>query len=209
MHTDLGWAMSATTCPHLVDTATCPTPCRRASEATPGEAMRVLVRRWRACAQSIMPISSDTAQQPVRVHPSTKRPTAKSGGSAMGGLGPIVGFLQSGNPLGASGARSAWCAGWTGRSPSCRRSRRSRGAAGEPAAEVAYLDEMRSAPFAAYRWSRATGSTRTGHPAAGAAHYGVIAAEHVLYRVPMIPLFRHAPGEPDPTFFLNTDMWDL
>ena len=75
--------------------------------------------------------------------------------------------------------------------------------------EVAYLDEMRSAPFAAYRWSRATGSTRTGHPAAGAAHYGVIAAEHVLYRVPMIPLFRHAPGEPDPTFFLNTDMWDL
>ena len=51
------------------------------------------------------------------------------------------------------------------------------------AAELTYLDEMRSAPFAAYRWSRATGSTRTGHPAAGAAHYGVIAAEHVLYRV--------------------------
>ena len=77
------------------------------------------------------------------------------------------------------------------------------------AAEVTYLDEMRSAPFAAYRWSRATGSTRTGHPAAGASHYGVVCATHVLYRVPMIPLFRHAPGEPDPTFFLNTDMWDL
>ena len=52
---------------------------------------------------------------------------------------------------------------------------------------------MRSAPFAAYRWSRATGSTRTGHPAAGAAHYGVVCASHVLYRVPMIPLFRHTP----------------
>ena len=73
----------------------------------------------------------------------------------------------------------------------------------------AYLAEMRSAPFAPYRWERATGSTRNGHPAAGAPHYGVVSAEHVLYRVPMIPLFRHAPGEPDPTFFLNTDMWDL
>ena len=77
------------------------------------------------------------------------------------------------------------------------------------AAELTYLDEMRSAPFTAYRWSRATGSTRTGHPAAGAAHYGVVCASHVLYRVPMIPLFRHTPGDPDPTFFLNTDMWDL
>ena len=99
MHTDLGWAMSTTTCPHLVDTATCPTPCRRASEATPGEAMRVLVRRWRACAQSIMPISSDTAQQPVRVHPSTKRPTAKSGARRWEGMAPLLVFLQSGNPL--------------------------------------------------------------------------------------------------------------
>ena len=77
------------------------------------------------------------------------------------------------------------------------------------AAEHAYLREMRTAPFAAYRWERATGSTRTGHPAAGAPLYGVIAAEHVLYRAPMIALFRHAPDEPDPTFFLNTDMWDL
>jgi hypothetical protein len=77
------------------------------------------------------------------------------------------------------------------------------------AAEHTYLREMRSAPFAAYRWSRTTGSTRTGHPVAGAAHYGVVSAEHVLYRVPMVPLFRYAPDDPDPTFFLNTDMWDL
>ena len=74
------------------------------------------------------------------------------------------------------------------------------------AAEHAYLREMRGAPFAAYRWS---GSTALGgHPAAGATHYGVV-AEHVLYRVPMIALFRYAPDDPDPTFFLNTDMWDL
>ena len=52
-------------------------------------------------------------------------------------------------------------------------------------------------------------ATRRGHPAAGAALYGVVAAESVLYRTPMIPLFRHEPSEPDPTFFLNTDMWDL
>ena len=32
------------------------------------------------------------------------------------------------------------------------------------AAERSYLREMRTAPFAAYRWSCATGSTRTGHP---------------------------------------------
>jgi len=50
----------------------------------------------------------------------------------------------------------------------------------------------------------------TGHPAAGDAHYGVIAAEAVLYRAPLIRLFRHGPSDPDdPTFFLNTDMWDL
>ena len=77
------------------------------------------------------------------------------------------------------------------------------------AERVDYLVEMRTAPFAAYRWSRATGSTRSGHPTAGDAHYGVITAESVLYRAPLIPLFRHMPSDPDPTFFLNTDMWDL
>ena len=55
----------------------------------------------------------------------------------------------------------------------------------------------------------AAGSTRRGHPIAGAALYGVASAKAVLHRAPMIPLFRHAPTEPDPTFFLNTDIWDL
>ena len=35
------------------------------------------------------------------------------------------------------------------------------------AEERTYLDEMRSAPFTAYRWGRTSGSTRTGHPLAG------------------------------------------
>ena len=39
-------------------------------------------------------------------------------------------------------------------------------------AEHAYLREMHTAPFAAYRWSCATGSTRSGHPAAGQPHRG-------------------------------------
>jgi hypothetical protein len=69
---------------------------------------------------------------------------------------------------------------------------------------------MSGAPFRAlYRWEHAAGSTHRGHPAAAAALYGIVAAESVLYRTPMIPLFRHEPSEPDPTFFLNTDMWDL
>ena len=126
----------------------------------------------------------------------------------MGGLGPIVGFLAK-----RQSPRGKWRAlcqvRWLDRPKPVVQTIAAVERRRVSAAEAAYLDEMRSAPFAAYRWSRATGSTRTGHPAAGAAHYGVIAAEHVLYRVPMIPLFRHAPGEPDPTFFLNTDMWDL
>ena len=69
--------------------------------------------------------------------------------------------------------------------------------------------ELRGAPFDAYRWSRATGSTRSGHPAAGAAHYGVVCAKTVQYAVPMIRHLGDAPDALDPTFFLNTDMWDL
>ena len=48
-----------------------------------------------------------------------------------------------------------------------------------------------------------------GHPACGQPHYGVVSAAQIMYRVPMIRLFRHAPSEADPTFFLNTDMWDM
>ena len=83
MHTDLGWGDERhTTCPHLVDATTCPTPCRLASEATPGEAMRVLVCRWRACAQSTTPISSDTDQPCAS---STRQ--AEAANCQIGGLG--------------------------------------------------------------------------------------------------------------------------
>lgn len=68
---------------------------------------------------------------------------------------------------------------------------------------------LRSMPFAAYWWSRATGSTRIGHPGAGSAHYGVVDVAHVLYVVPMIRRVSDGPDASDPTFFLDTDMWDL
>ena len=76
-------------------------------------------------------------------------------------------------------------------------------------AEETELARLRDAPFNAYRWSRATGSTRTGHPRAGAAHYGVVDARHLLYVAPVVRSARDAPDAPDPVFFLNTDMWDL
>jgi hypothetical protein len=75
--------------------------------------------------------------------------------------------------------------------------------------EEAELRRLRDAPFDAYRWSRATGSTRSGHPRAGDAHYGVVEARHVLYAVPMVRSAREAADAADPVFFLNTDMWDL
>ena len=76
-------------------------------------------------------------------------------------------------------------------------------------AEEAELRRLRGAPFKAFRWSCATGSTRTGHPRAGAAHYGVVEAKHVLYAAPMVCSARDASDAPDPTFFLVSDMWDL
>ena len=77
------------------------------------------------------------------------------------------------------------------------------------AAEQALLSEMEAAPFAAYRWSRATGATASGHPRAGDQHFGVVAMDAVLYAVPMIPIFRFTPDAADPIFFLNSDMWDI
>ena len=74
-------------------------------------------------------------------------------------------------------------------------------------AEEAELRRLQGAPFRAYRWSCATGSTRNGHPRAGAAHYGVVDAQHVLYVTPMLRSARDAPDASDPVFvFLNTDI---
>lgn len=77
------------------------------------------------------------------------------------------------------------------------------------AAEEQELARLRGAPFRAFRWSRATGSTRSGHPRAGAAHYGVVDARHLLYAVPLVRSARDAADAADPVFLLNTDMWDL
>ena len=75
--------------------------------------------------------------------------------------------------------------------------------------EAELLRHVGRPPFAAYRWSRSTGSTRGGHPTAGAAHYGVIATEHIMYVAPMIRLPSAAADAADPVFLLDTDMWDL
>ena len=61
------------------------------------------------------------------------------------------------------------------------------------------------------------GSTRTGHPRAGAAHYGAMASSTctLLYVSPMVRSTRDtpdapdAPDAPDPVYCMCTDMWDL
>ena len=71
------------------------------------------------------------------------------------------------------------------------------------------MASLRHAPFTAYRWEVAIGSTASGHPAAGAPHYGVVDASHLMYTTPMICAYGNSTRDKDPTFFLNTDMWDL
>ena len=60
---------------------------------------------------------------------------------------------------------------------------------------------------APYDFSHPREGTRrpSGLRPAALGHYGVVSAAHILYHVPMIRLFRHAPSEADPTFFLNTE----
>ena len=70
------------------------------------------------------------------------------------------------------------------------------------------LSAGRSWPSPHHAISR-TREAAGGHPACGQPHYGVVSAAHILYSVPMTRLFRHAHSEADPTFFLNTDMWDM
>ena len=75
--------------------------------------------------------------------------------------------------------------------------------------EAALNQSLRGAPFDAYRWELAVGSTMANHPSAGSPHYGVVNASHILYVVPMIRRFKSRATDTDPVFFLNTDMWDL
>ena len=77
------------------------------------------------------------------------------------------------------------------------------------ATESIRMNRLRKAPFAAYRWEVALGSTAAGHPAAGTPVYGVVDIAHILYHVPMIRAYGSSRCQDDPTFYLNTDMWDL
>ena len=76
-------------------------------------------------------------------------------------------------------------------------------------AEDTYLRSMRRAPFQAFRWERFAGNRTAGHPPAGAPAFGVVRIEEVLYRAPLVCLLSDAVRNDDPTFLLNTDMWDL
>ena len=77
------------------------------------------------------------------------------------------------------------------------------------AAERTRMLELLNAPFRAYRWEVALGSTAARHPAAGTPHYGVVGASQIVYRTPMVRAALSSCHDDDPTFFLNTDMWDL
>ena len=64
-------------------------------------------------------------------------------------------------------------------------------------------------PFRIYRWSTFPGSRRTGHPAGGGPHYGVVACSSVLYRAPLVASITDELNSADPLFRLNTDMYIL
>ena len=64
-------------------------------------------------------------------------------------------------------------------------------------------------PFETYRWSIFPGSHRSGHPAGGGPHYGVVAADSILYRAPIIASLLDDLGATDPLFRLNDDAYFL
>ena len=52
------------------------------------------------------------------------------------------------------------------------------------------------------------GSAFNGHPVAGSPHYGVVAAESVLYAAPLL-VAPSGIGLDDPVYHLVTDMWEV
>jgi len=57
------------------------------------------------------------------------------------------------------------------------------------------------------------GSAFNGHPLAGSPHYGVVAAEAILYAAPLLVTPRNLVGwdrtQEDPIYHLVTDMWEV
>ena len=64
-------------------------------------------------------------------------------------------------------------------------------------------------PFETYRWSIFPGSHRSGHPPGGGPHYGVVAADSIMYRAPIIASLLDDLGAADPLFRLNDDAYFL
>ena len=64
-------------------------------------------------------------------------------------------------------------------------------------------------PFPTYRWDLHPGMRYfRGHPHHGEPHDGVVAAECVLHRAPIVPSPADPLDSPNPLFILATDMWE-
>ena len=69
--------------------------------------------------------------------------------------------------------------------------------------------EEKRGPFKTFRWNPHPGGGRfTGHPACGAAHYGIVDITQVMYTAPMLSGVAEQLDATDPLFRLNTDMWE-
>ena len=64
-------------------------------------------------------------------------------------------------------------------------------------------------PFETYRWSTFGGSGASGHPPALSVHYGVVLAEAIMYRAPIVASISDGLQAADPLFRLNTDAYIL
>lgn len=66
--------------------------------------------------------------------------------------------------------------------------------------------QEQAGPFETFRWSKHCGSYRTGHPRAGAMHYGIVDCWQVRYRAPIFVSIAEPVGHADPLYRLCTDM---
>ena len=64
-------------------------------------------------------------------------------------------------------------------------------------------------PFASFRWNLHPGGGRfVGHPSLGSPHYGIVDVRSVMYVAPLLTSLADPIDAVDPTFRLNTDMWN-